>query len=167
MPTTVTLPVTLTRMEITFRREMLGWIGATHFLLEPIEGDVPGMFAELRCTDESVCLRSGVSVPSPRFLTLTPWYVWPDYQVALDDDFADALDIRLEEDASLLSIVTQRTPLERSTVNLFSPIVINRHSGFADQFVPATSETEVGWRVRTPLLPPRPTDETGEGGIAC
>ena len=41
-------------MEITFRREMLGWIGATHFLLEPIDGDIPGMFAELRCTDEDV-----------------------------------------------------------------------------------------------------------------
>ena len=87
MQTTVTLPVTLSCMEITFRREMLGWIGATHFLLEPIEGDVPGMFAELRCLDEDVRLRSGAAVPSPRFLMLTPWYVWPSYQVALDDEF--------------------------------------------------------------------------------
>jgi flagellar assembly factor FliW len=167
LQTTVTLPVTLSCMEITFRREMLGWVGAAHFVLEPMDGDVPGMFAELRCTDDKVRLRSGLAVPSPRFLTLTPWYVWPDYQVALDDEFADALDIRVEEDATLLAIITQRTPLERSTVNLFSPIVVNRHNGLADQFVPATSETEVGWRVRTPLLPPRPTDETGEGGIAC
>ena len=167
MQTTVTLPVTLSCMEITFRREMLWWIGATHFLLEPIEGDVPGMFAELRCLDEDVRLRSGAAVPSPRFLVLTPWYVWPSYQVALDDEFADALDIRVEEDATLLTIVTQRVPLERSTVNLFSPIVVNRHNGLADQFVPAASEIEVGWRVRTPLLPPRLADEVGEGGIAC
>jgi flagellar assembly factor FliW len=154
-------------MEITFRREMLGWIGATRFLLEPMEGDVPGMFAELRCLDENVRLRSGAAVTSPRFLMLTPWYVWPNYQVALDDDFADALDIRVEEDATLLTIVTQRVPLERSTVNLFSPIVVNRHNGLADQFVPAASEIEAGWRVRTPLLPPHPADDAGEGGIAC
>jgi flagellar assembly factor FliW len=167
LQTTVTLPVTLPCMEITFHREMLGWIGATHFLLEPIDGDAPGMFAELHCTDDDVHLRSGLPVPSPRFLMLTPWYLWPDYQVVLDDDFADALDIRVEEDATLLTIVTQRVPLERSTVNLFSPIVVNRHNGLADQFVPATSEIEVGWRVRTPLIPSRPVDEAGEGGIAC
>ncbi|MFZ0248565.1 MAG: flagellar assembly protein FliW [Acidimicrobiales bacterium] len=167
MQSTVNLPVTLPCMEITLRREMLGWIGATHFLLEPIDGDIPGMFAELRCTDDDVRLRSGVAVSSPRFLMLTPWYLWPGYQVVLDDEFADALDIRVEEDATLLAIVTQRVPLERSTVNLFSPIVVNRHNGLADQFVPATSEIEAGWRVRTPLLPPRPADEVGEGGIAC
>jgi flagellar assembly factor FliW len=167
LQTTVTRPVALPFMEITFRREMLGWIGATHFLLDPIDGDIPGMFAELRCTDDEVSLRSGLPVPPPRFLMLTPWYVWQDYQVELDDEFADGLDIRIEDDASLLTIVTQRTPLERSTVNLFSPIVVNRHNGLADQFVPATSEIEVGWRVRTPLLPSRPADEAGEGGIAC
>ena len=77
-------------------------------------------------------LRSGVPVPKPRFLMLTPWYVWSNYQVALDDEFADALDIRVEEDATLLTIVTQRVPLERSTVNLFSPIVVNQQNGLAD-----------------------------------
>ena len=78
LQTTVTPPVTLPCMEITFRREMLGWIGATHFLLDPIDGDIPGMFAELRCTDEEVSLRTGLPVPPPRFLMLTPWYVWPE-----------------------------------------------------------------------------------------
>ena len=166
MQTTPTLPATPTSMEVIFCREMLGWIGATHFLLEPIDGDIPGMFSELRCTDE-VRLRSGVPVPSPRFLVLTPWFLWPDYQVALDDAFADALHIEAEEDATLLAIVTQRTPLHQSTVNLFSPIVVNRHNGLADQFVPAASETEVGWGVRTPLLPPQSPDDAGEGGMSC
>ena len=151
MQTTVAPPITLSPMEITFRRQMLGWVGAIHFLLEPIEGDPPGMFAELRCTD-TVRLRSGVAVPSPRFLVLTPGYLWPDYQVALDDDFADSLDIVVQDDAALLTIVTQRVPIDRSTVNLFSPIVVNRRSGLADQFVPAASEADVGWRVRTPVV---------------
>jgi flagellar assembly factor FliW len=153
-------------MEITFRREMLGWIGATHFLLEPMEGDAPGMFAELRCTD-SVRLRSGVAVPSPRFLVLTPGYLWPDYQVALDDDFADSLDIVVQDDAALLTIVTQRVPVDRSTVNLFSPIVVNRRSGLADQFVPASSEAEVGWRVRTPVLSSPLAGGGRQGGMPC
>jgi flagellar assembly factor FliW len=166
LQTTALLPVTLSRMEIVFRREMLGWIGARHFVLEPIEGEIPGMFAELRCSDV-VRLRSGMAVPSPRFLVLTPGYLWPNYQVALDDEFADGLDIVVEDDAALLTIVTQRIPLERSTVNLFSPIVVNRRTGSADQFVPAISESEAGWRVRTPLLPPGLTDDAGEGGMPC
>ena len=166
MQTTATLPVTLSRMEIIFRREMLGWIGATNFLLEPIDGEISGMFAELRCTD-GVRLRSGAAVPSPRFLVLTPGFLWPDYQVALDDEFADGLGIVVEEDAALLAIVTQRVPLDRSTANLFSPIVINRRSGLADQFVPAASETEVGWRVRTPLLSPQLAEDAGKGGMPC
>lgn len=165
MQTTATLPVTLSPMELVFRREMLGWIGARHFELEPIAGDVPGMFAELRCTDD-VLLRSGVAVPSPRFLVLTPGYLWPNYQVALDDEFAEGLDIVVEEDAALLAIVTQRTPLDRSTVNLFSPIVVNRRTGLADQFVPATTEAEVGYRVRTPVLSGPAGAERG-GGTPC
>jgi flagellar assembly factor FliW len=165
LQTTAILPVTLSRMELVFRRDMLGWIGARHFQLEPIEGDVPGMFAELRCTDD-VLLRSGMAVPSPRFLVLTPGYLWPNYQVALDDEFAEGLDIVVEEDAALLTIVTQRTPLDRSTVNLFSPIVVNRRTGLADQFVPATSEAEVGYRVRTPVLSGSAGAERG-GGTPC
>lgn len=166
METTLTLPVTLSYMEVTFRRQLLGWVGATNFLLEPMEGEVPGMFAELRCTD-MVRLRSGAAVPSPRFLVLTPGYLFPDYHVVLDDDFADSLDIVVQDDAALLTIVTQRDPLDRSTVNLFSPIVVNRGTGSADQFVPATSEAEVGWRVRTPLIPSRPAGDAREGGLPC
>ena len=126
MQTTAILPVTLSRMEIVFRREMLGWIGATHFVLEPIEGDIPGMFAELRCTDV-VRLRSGTAVPSPRFLVLTPGYLWPNYQVELDDEFADGLDIVVEEDAALLTIVTQRS----------SARSIDRQSFLADRGQPS------------------------------
>ncbi len=166
MQTTITEPVTLSGMDITFRRQMLGWVGATHFLLEPIEGDIPSMFAELRCTDR-VRLRSGVEVPSPRFLVLTPGYLWPEYQVALDDEFADSLDIVVQDDAALLAVVTQRAPLDRSTVNLFSPIVVNRHTGLADQFVPAASEAEVGWRVRTPVYSSLAGGNGPEGGMPC
>ncbi len=166
MQRTVAAPITLSPMEITFRRQMLGWVGATNFLLEPIEGDPPGCSPSCGVPTTCACA-AGSSVPSPRFLVLTPGYLWPDYQVALDDDFADSLDVVVQEDAALLAIVTQRVPIDRSTVNLFSPIVVNRRSGVADQFVPAASETEVGWRVRTPVLS-SPAAGTGrEEGMPC
>ena len=80
-----------------------------------------------------------------------PSFFAPHYQVALDERFTESLDLVVPDDAVLLAIVTHRNPVERSTVNLFSPIVVNRHTGLADQYVPASSEAEGGWRVRTPL----------------
>jgi flagellar assembly factor FliW len=77
--------------------------------------------------------------------------LWPRYQVELEEDFAESLELAAPDDAALLAIVTPRDPVERSTVNLFSPLVVNRHTGMADQFVPAVSEAELGWQVRTPM----------------
>ena len=150
METTLAGPITMSETQITMHGEMLGWLGATHFVLEPIRDDDLGMFAVLRCTD-TVRLRSGVVAPSLTFLVTPPGFLWPRYQLTLDDQFADRLGLIAPDDAALLAIVTQRIPLERSTVNLFSPIVVNRHTGLADQFVPKGSEDEVGWSVRTPV----------------
>lgn len=149
---TLVRPITLSTMEITFRREMLGWVGAVHFRLEPLTDDdqSDAVFSALRCTD-TVRLRGGAVVPSPQFLVAPPGFFAPRYQIALEEQFAESLDLVVPDDAALLAIVTHRNPVERSTVNLFSPIVVNRHTGSADQYVPASSEAETGWSVRTPL----------------
>ncbi len=166
MQTTPIRPITLSLREITFRREMLGWVGATHFALDPLSDETDGVFAALRCTD-TVRLQGGAVVPSPVFLVAPPGFFAPSYQIALDEQFADSLDLVVPDDAALLAIVTQRKPLERSTVNLFSPIVVNRHTGLADQFVPALGEAETGWRVRTPLPVSLVAESGDEGGPTC
>lgn len=160
MQTTANPPITMARAEITFPRGMLGWVGAIHFVLEPVGDD--GIFAVLRCTD-TVRLKSGPEVPSPTFLVAPPSHFAPRYQVMLDDAFAESLGLSEPEDAALLAIITQRQPIEHSTVNLFSPLVVNRQTWVADQFVPSGREDNVGWRVRTPVMPV--DDEVaGQGG---
>jgi len=161
LQTTRSRPITAEEMEITMRREMLGWLGAVHFTIEPIP-EANGLFAVLRCSD-TVRLRSGPLVPELKFLVTSPCVLWPRYQVALDEEFAESLDLVAPDDAALLAIVTPRDPLERTTVNLFSPIIVNRHTGAADQFVPATAESDVGWQVRTPMPLPVAGGEP-EGG---
>ena len=79
MQTTPIRPITLSLREITFRREMLGWIGATHFMLDPLTDETDGLFAALRCTD-TVRLRGGAVVPSPVFLVAPPGYFVPSYR---------------------------------------------------------------------------------------
>ena len=158
MNTVMNRPITLSAMDITLQRDMLGWLGATHFVLEPITDDA-GMFAVFRCTDSVVDVNGHVA-DNLSFLVTSPGLLWPHYQIALDDAFAAALGLERPEDAAPLAIVTQHVPLEDSTVNLFSPIVVNRHTGLADQFVPAMSEDEFGWSLRTPL--PAGPDETAD-----
>jgi flagellar assembly factor FliW len=164
---TLVRPITLVTREITFRREMLGWVGAVHFMLEPLsdDKDSEAVFAALRCTD-TVRLRGGAVVPSPQFLVAPPGFFAPRYQISLDEQFAESLDLVVPDDAALLAIVTHRNPIERSTVNLFSPIVVNRHTGCADQYVPASSEGETGWSVRTPLPLALVADDAG-GDLRC
>ncbi len=163
---TLVRPISLSTMEIVFRREMLGWVGAIHFLLEPLTDDdeTQAVFSALRCTD-TVRLRGGAVVPSPQFLVAAPGFFAPNYHVALEEQFAESLDLVVPDDAALLAIVTHRNPVERSTVNLFSPIVVNRHTGSADQYVPASSEAEIGWSVRTPF--PRALVADGVGEQTC
>jgi flagellar assembly factor FliW len=157
METVMNRPITLSTMDVTLQREMLGWLGATHFVLEPLSDDDDGMFAALRCTDLVVDVH-GDTAENLTFLVASPGLLWPNYQIVLDDAFAANLGLESAEDAALLAIVTQHVPLDASTVNLFSPIVVNRHTGLADQFVPAMSEEEFGWSLRTPL--PEGADET-------
>ena len=80
-----------------------------------------------------------------------PGILWRGYEVRIDEAMVEELQLSGAEDAALLAIVHPRKPLSASTANLYSPIVVNRRNGFADQLVPAASEQEVGWSVRTPF----------------
>ena len=65
------------------------------------------------------------------------------------------------DEAGLLAIVHPRKPLAESTANLYSPIVINRRTGCADQLIPTDGEGEVGWSMRTPIPIEDPDDAGG------
>ena len=143
-------PITVTGMELIFRRDMPGFKGARNFIVEPLGEDAGGIFARLRCTD-TVYVMGGKPLHNLTLLVTSPGFLWRDYEVQIDEAMVEDLDLSSAEDAALLAIVHPRTPLSESTANLYSPIVINRRNGFADQLVPAASEGEAGWSVRTPF----------------
>jgi flagellar assembly factor FliW len=145
-------PITVTGMELTFRRDMPGFRGARHFVVEPLSEGGPGIFAHLRCTDTAY-VQGTVPIDNLTLVVTSPGALWRGYEVHIDDTMVEELDLSHAEEAALLAIVHPRKPLSESTANLYSPIVINRRNGFADQLVPASSEQEVGWSVRTPFPP--------------
>lgn len=148
--TTAMAPTPLTRMELTFQRDLPGFRGARHFRVEPlVEGD-DAIFARLICTDD-VHLKGGETVSNLSLLVMSPAFVWPDYEVEINETVRGDLALKGADDVAVLAIVHPHDPLSESTANLYSPIVVNLASGAADQVVPATSEDEVGWSVRTPF----------------
>ncbi len=121
-------------------------------MVEPIGGEGNGIFAHLRCTD-TVYVQGGRPIENLTLLVTSPGILWRDYEVQIDDAMVEELELSGSEDAALLAIVHPRKPLSESTANLYSPIVINRRTGFADQLVPAATEKEIGWSLRTPFPP--------------
>jgi flagellar assembly factor FliW len=147
-------PITVTGMELTFRRDLPGFKGARHFVVAPLAEGTAGIFAHLRCTD-TVYVQGTVPLSNLTLLVTSPGILWSGYSVRIDDGMVDDLELNGADEAGLLAIVHPRKPLAKSTANLYSPIVVNRRTGFADQLVPAASEQEVGWSVSTPF----PTDD--------
>jgi len=155
-----TAPFTMTAANLTFIREVPGFRGAQHFVVEPLGDDSISMFARLRCTD-TVYLSGDQALESLSFLVMSPGALWSDYELHLDETTVEELDLRDAEDAVLLVIVHPREPVTASTANLYSPIVFHRGTGVATQLVPAANEQEFGWSVSTPF----PSSETSE--LSC
>jgi len=137
-------------MELTFQRDMPGFKGAQHFVVEPLVEETQGVFARLRCTD-TVYLQHGETLDSLTLLVMSPGYLWREYEIEINEAMVEELGLSGSDDVTLLVIVHPRDPLSASTANLYSPIVVNRRTGLADQFVPSASEREIGWGVRTPF----------------
>ncbi len=85
-----------------------------------------------------------------QFVVIEPRGVIPDYEAELFDEDAAALGIEGEADALILNIVTvSRTMPVTATVNLVSPVVVNRRTGLAKQVVLAN---HARYNVRHPLV---------------
>ncbi len=85
-----------------------------------------------------------------QFVVIEPGGVIPDYEVELFDDDAAALGINGGDDALILNIVTvSRAVPATATVNLVSPVVVNRRTGLAKQVVLAN---HARYNVRHPLV---------------
>lgn len=151
---TAMAPTPIMKMELIFQRDLPGFRGARHFVVEPLTDDAEAIFARLRCTDV-IQLVNGETLNDLTLLVMSPGYLWRDFDVEIDDEMVNALDLSRPGDVGLLATVHPRDPLWESTANLYSPIVINRRTGVADQLIPAVSEQEVGRGVRTPFPPER------------
>jgi flagellar assembly factor FliW len=73
--------------------------------------------------DSSLKWLQAVDSPLLDFIVAHPFEFFPDYSVKIEDSIKDLLEIKDEDDISILSIL--RVEGERVTVNLQGPLVIN------------------------------------------
>ncbi|CCQ96424.1 Flagellar assembly factor FliW [[Clostridium] ultunense Esp] len=76
-----------------------------------------------------------VAHPEIRFIVVSPYLIYRDYEVNLSDEVTDRLGIEQEEDVVILSIVTVRGELREATLNLVAPVVINSRTRRGEQVI--------------------------------
>lgn len=69
------------------------------------------------------------------FVAVSPFDFFPDYEFDLTDAVIHELEIKEQSDVIVYNIVTVRGALEEATINLAAPIIINKRTLQAVQFI--------------------------------
>ncbi|MDQ1536911.1 MAG: flagellar assembly factor FliW [Actinomycetota bacterium] len=120
--------------QIHFPTGLVGYPSAQWFVLDQGDG---GVF-ELR----------GVDDDDPDFVVVAPAPFFPDYAPVIDDETANKLGLRSQEDALVLLVVTLRELPEDASANTLAPLIINARTRDALQVV----LTGQPFSLRQPLL---------------
>lgn len=132
--------------QLSFSGSILGFETLDSFLLEAIE-ETP--FAYLKSMEDK----------NISFLVTSPFEWYNDYSLQLDDSMKKKLEIEKPEDTLVISIVTFKTSLESSTINLLAPLIINVNEHKGSQYVLTGNNN---YSTRSPLIVIDTEDEGGK-----
>lgn len=109
-------------MDITFKKGIPGFENLNRFTLNDLEENKN--FKILKSNNEEVS-----------FVTVSPFDIYNDYEINLNDEIIDELQIKKSDDVLVLSIITLGKTLGQSTMNLKAPIVINIKNKLGKQYI--------------------------------
>ena len=122
---------------ITFEEGIPGLEDYTRFALLQFEESYPIIW--LQCVDEK-----GICLP-----VLDTFAVIPGYVFDIDDADVRQLELSGPEDLHVVSVVVIPEDIQKMTVNLAAPIIINTSSGKAKQILLSGGD----YNVRSPIFP--------------
>ncbi len=82
------------------------------------------------------------------FVVLDPWLVEPGYQIEITEDVKQRLQIQCEDQVMVLGIVVIPGEMEKMTINLRAPLILNLESRLGEQII----LTDEGYDLRHPLF---------------
>lgn len=123
-------------MKITFERGILGFEDIKEYELKDLESNP--IFKELNSTVEK-----GIG-----FVVISPFDIDDKYEISLSDNVIKELSINSPKDVMILNILTLGSTLQKTTVNMKAPLIINVNNGLGKQIILQNEKYEV----KTPLL---------------
>lgn len=69
------------------------------------------------------------------FIVTNPYHFYKDYEIELNDNILEFLELEAEQDVTVLSILSLKDPFEESTINLQAPIIINKNKQTGKQYI--------------------------------
>ncbi|MGU3471503.1 flagellar assembly protein FliW [Paenibacillus sp. D51F] len=103
-------------------------------------------FAVIPVEDSDFCFLQSLTQKELAFVLADPFSALSDYEFKLSE--ADKAELDLHDQVRVYGIVTLRTPMEESTINLLAPLVLSPAAGIAKQIVLHHSE----YSARHPLF---------------
>lgn len=120
---------------INFEKSIPGFNDVKRFILKEIEGS---SFKLLQSIDD-------VTVG---FVVISPFQVEENYEINLSEEVIKTLEIKEATDVLLYSLVTLNSKVEKITVNLKAPVVINVNNKKAEQFIIDKAK----YKIKHPLM---------------
>jgi flagellar assembly factor FliW len=101
---------------------------------------IPGFLEEkqfvlLPLADTPFVILQSIKTPALGFVMIEPFSYFPTYEIELDDNTLEQLQITGEQDVALYVILTVADPFDDTTANLQAPIVINVHKLLGKQVI--------------------------------
>lgn len=110
-------------MEVRFNKGIPGFEDLKNFI-----------FKDLQDNDKFKVMES-IEQREISFVTVSPFEIYEEYEINLNDETINELQIENPEDVLVLSIITLGKTLETSTMNLKAPLVINIKNNLGKQYI--------------------------------
>lgn len=107
---------------VVFEKGLPGFDGLKDFDIEALEQ--VGFFNLISSEQHDISL-----------LLIDPYIYFPNYEVEIDDSVTQRLGISSENDVLILNVVTLNDDVEKITINLRAPIILNLNNGKCEQVI--------------------------------
>lgn len=110
-------------MDIQFKKGIPGFENLKNFKILDLEDNK--QFKILQSIEEE----------NISFVVTSPFEIYKEYVIDLNDEIIKELEIKNSEDVLVLSIITLGETLEKSTLNLKAPLIINIKNNLGRQLI--------------------------------
>jgi flagellar assembly factor FliW len=107
---------------IEFTHGIPGFLDEKQFVLLPLE-------------DTPFIILQSIQTPALGFVMIEPFSYFPTYDVELDEQTVEQLQLSSEKDVALYVILTVAEPFDDTTANLQAPVVINVNKRIGKQVI--------------------------------